>query len=86
MRVRVYERNGFGGIFPQKFKIPKLVHIFTSQRTIQPSFRSIQWIVADKRPLYMYMKEMVLLVNFPQNEKKSQIKIASAHIRIPRNN
>ena len=35
--------------------------------------------VGDKRPLYMYMKEMVLREISPQNEKKSQIKIASAH-------
>ena len=42
--------------------------------------------VADKRPIYMYMKEMVLGEISPQNEKKSQIKIASAHKHIPRNN
>ena len=27
--------------------------------------------VADKRPLYMYMKEMVSGGNFPQNERSS---------------
>ena len=32
------------------------------------------------------MKEMVLGEISPQNEKKSKIKIASAHIHIPRNN
>ena len=42
--------------------------------------------VADKGPLYMYMKEMVLREIFPQNKKNSQIKIASAHIHILRNN
>ena len=42
--------------------------------------------VVDKRPLYMYMKEMVSGEIFPQNSKNSQIKIASAHIHIPRNN
>ena len=43
-------------------------------------------VVADKGPLYMYMKEMVSGKISPQNEKKSQIKIASAHIHILRNN
>ena len=42
--------------------------------------------VADKGSLYMYMKEMVSGEIFPQNEKYSQIEIASAHIHIPRNN
>ena len=33
-----------------------------------------------------YMKEMVSEKISPKNEKNSQIKIASAHIHIPRNN
>ena len=46
--------------------------------------------VADKGPLYMYIKEMIwggaFSPNPPPQMKKSQIKIASAHIPIPRNN
>ena len=46
--------------------------------------------VADKGPLYMYIKEMVLGGISPKipppQIKKSQISIASAHIPILRNN
>ena len=46
--------------------------------------------VADKGPLYICISKKWLGENFPknppQNEKNSQIKIASAHIHIPRNN
>ena len=42
--------------------------------------------VADKRPLYMYMKENGFGGNPPPKWKDSQIKIASAHIHILRNN
>ena len=46
--------------------------------------------VADKGPLYICISKKWLGENFPQNppqnEKNSQIKIASAHILIPRNN
>ena len=46
--------------------------------------------VADKGPLYIFISKKWLgeafPPNAPQNEKKSQIKIASAHKHSPRNN
>ena len=47
--------------------------------------------VADKGPLYIFISKKWFWGNFPQispqnAKKKSQIKIASAHIHIPKNN
>ena len=42
--------------------------------------------VADKRPLYNVYERNGFGGNFSPKLKKSQIKIASAHIHIPRNN
>ena len=73
--IYVYERNGFRGKFPPKFfhlqiKIASAhIHI---QGTIQPSFRSIQWIVKKELWItdpYKYVYERNGFGgNFPQNE------------------
>ena len=70
------------------------MHINPSQGTIQPSFQNYPMDslggVADEGPLYIYVYLGNGLGEFPlkspQNEKNSQIEIASAHIHIPRNN
>ena len=98
--IYVYLGNGLGEFppkSPQNEKNPQIriasAHIHIPRNNparFQNYLMDSLGGVADKGPLYMYIKEMVgggiSPSKSPHNEKNSQIKITSAHKHIPRNN